>query len=113
MRKRIVYAMALAFFITGFCLNGGLSMTHAWAQTSQGENVMTYVKNASGTWYTGKIDHIDGKNITICDVNHCFAPDALFVSKEGLKVSRHHFHKGEKVKMLLNSKFKCQILLKI
>ena len=113
MKKSVAYVMALAFFVVGFYSNGDVSPGLAWAQASQGENVMAYVKNVRGAWYTGKIDHIDDWVVTIGDVNHSFARDVLFVSKDGFKTSRRHFHKGEKVKMHLDSKFKCAILCKI
>lgn len=113
MKKSVAYVMALAFFVVGFYSNGVFSPGLAWARKSQGENVMAYVKSVSGGWYTGKIDYIDAWIVTMGDVNHSFAKDVLFVSKDGFKVSRRNFQKGDTVKMLLDSHFECSILLKL
>lgn len=80
---------------------------------STGGDVMAYVNRAKGTWYTGVIDAINRKTVSISDVNHKFASDVVFVSRYGFKVSRQSFVKGKKVKMLINSDYKCSILLEL
>ena len=83
----------------------------ALTQAQPDEALMAYVNRASGTWYTGTINTIDGKGLSMDDVYHAFADAPLFVSRYGDESSRRSFGRGRRVKMLLNDDLECTILV--
>ena len=83
------------------------------AQSTDQSSLMAYVKSAPGAWYTGTLCKISEQSLCLSDVNHWFAPEVIFVSKYGDKVSRAYFSKGKKVKMLLNENHRCAILMEL
>jgi hypothetical protein len=97
------------------CLCLGLTMASGTSQASTAVDpeLMAYVNKAPGTWYTGKIDAIDGKVVAMDDINRWFTSDVIFVSRYGFKITRRDFYEGKKVKMLLNSDYECSILMEI
>lgn len=109
--KRV--AFILSVFVLCAVVFFGSPPGVAVAEKKIGESVLAYVNKAPGTWYTGRIDAIDSTYISIADVTHAFAPNVIFVSKYGFTVSRSDFYTGKKVRMLLDSNYKCTILLEL
>lgn len=113
MQRRISFTRDLLFVVISLCLLLVSTSGSAWAGSHDNDSVMAYVNSAPGSWYTGKIDSINKDVVCIADVNRWFAKDVIFVSRYGFKISRRNFYKGKEVRILINPKYKCSILIEI
>ncbi len=113
MNIRRFLTLGVLVSLIGISLGLGAMPGRAHAAPLKGAALALYIEEASGTWYTGTIDFIDDKRISIADVSHQFSGDVIFVSRHGDRVSRRYFPVGRKVKMLLNGEYRCHILLEL
>ena len=113
MQRRVSFARGMSLLVIGWCVLLVLASGSAWGDSRDNDSVMAYVNSAPGTWYTGKIDSIDKNVVCIADVNRWFAKDVIFVSRYGFKISKRNFYKGKEVRILINPKYKCSILMEI